>query len=64
MGDVKFPVYVPDGYVFVLGDNRNDSLDSRYMQIGDGGLVDIRYILGHAVLRVFPFSSFGRLDNK
>lgn len=64
MGDVKFPVYVPDGYVFVLGDNRNDSLDSRYTQIGDGGLVDIRYILGHAVLRVFPFSSFGRLDNK
>ena len=63
-GDVKFPVYVPDGYVFVLGDNRNDSLDSRYTQIGDGGLVDIRYILGHAVLRVFPFSSFGRLDNK
>lgn len=63
-GDVKFPVYVPDGYIFVLGDNRNDSLDSRYTQIGDGGLVDTRYVLGHAVLRVFPFSSFGRLDNK
>ena len=62
--DVEFPIYVPEGYIFVLGDNRNDSMDSRDSRIGDGGLVDTRYVLGHAVLRVFPFSSFGRLDNK
>lgn len=62
--DVEFPIYVPEGYIFVLGDNRNDSMDSRDSRIGEGGLVDTRYVLGHAVLRVFPFSSFGRLDNK
>ena len=60
--EVEFPLYVPEGYIFVLGDNRNDSLDSRSTRIGEGGLVDTRYVLGHAVLRIFPFDSIGWLD--
>lgn len=62
--DVEFPLYVPEGYIFVLGDNRAESLDSRFSQIGENGLVDTRYVLGHAIFRIFPFNKIGRLDNK
>jgi signal peptidase I len=47
---------VPDGHVFVMGDNRNGSHDSRS---GDIGFVDERSILGRVILRVWPFSQFG-----
>ena len=50
------PVIVPEGCVFVMGDNRNNSRDSRDPLVG---MVDTRYILGRLVIRVFPFGSFG-----
>lgn len=62
--DVDFPLYVPKGYIFVLGDNRGASLDSRTSSIGENGLIDTRYVLGHAVYRIFPFDRIGGLTDK
>ena len=47
---------VPKGCVFVLGDNRNSSTDSRYGVIG---FVDQRRILGKVILRIAPLEKFG-----
>mgnify|MGYP001141412058 FL=1 len=62
--DIQFPVTVDEGCVFVLGDNRPVSLDSRSSQIGEYGMIDTRYILGHAVFRVFPFNKIGKIDER
>lgn len=56
MFDMEFPQTVPEGSIFVMGDNRNDSVDSRYSAIG---MVDTRYILGKAYVRALPFTKFG-----
>ena len=56
---VKFPFTVSDDCVFVMGDNRPQSKDSRSSELGE---VPIKAILGKCQFRLFPFSSFGRLE--
>lgn len=54
--DITFPQTVPQGHVFLMGDNRNHSLDSRESSVG---MVDERYLLGKVVLRVSPITKIG-----
>ena len=51
-------VTVPEGALFCLGDNRQNSADSRDSRIG---FVDMSTVKGKAVFRLFPFSSIGGL---
>ena len=51
---LEFPITVPEGCIFILGDNRNDSMDSRYPDLGP---VDVRDVVGKAVLLVLPGES-------
>lgn len=55
---VSLPLTVSKGKVFVMGDNRNESSDSREVGIGE---IDTRYILGKAIFRILPFDSFGTI---
>ncbi len=52
--DGVYEYKVPDGKIFVMGDNRNNSTDSRRL-----GFIDNDMVLGKVVLRLFPFGSFG-----
>lgn len=55
------PIYLGADEYFVLGDNRNNSEDSRFSNVG---VVDMEDIIGRAILRIYPFNAFGSIDKE
>ncbi len=53
--DIAFPITVPEGCYFVMGDNRNNSIDSRSNIVG---FIKYGYILGTAEAKIYPFGDF------
>ena len=57
-GNNEIPDVIPEGKLFVMGDNRQVSLDSRSTEIG---LIDVKDVIGKAQVVAFPFNHFGYL---
>ena len=49
-------IKVPEGKIFAMGDNRDNSMDSRMSEVG---LVDEKDVVGKVIVRLFPFDSIG-----
>lgn len=59
IGDAEFPIEVAEGTVFVMGDNRPISKDSRFTEVG---LIENENIIGKVQFRIYPFDEFGKVE--
>ena len=60
---VTFSVLVPEGNVFVMGDNRGNSEDSRFHLDKNNGMVPLEEIIGRVAMRIWPIGRIGGIEN-
>lgn len=59
ISDLEYPYQVPEGTYFLMGDERETSVDSRHSSVG---CISAEQIVGKITFRVWPFDVFGRVD--
>lgn len=57
--NIDMPYQVPDGTIFVLGDHRETSIDSRNTSVG---CISVEEVVGKIIFRIWPLNSFGPID--
>jgi signal peptidase I len=56
ISDGVYEYKVPENSIFIMGDNRNNSTDSRTI-----GFISKDDVMGHVIFRLYPFKKFGRI---
>lgn len=60
---INFKVLVPENHIFVMGDNRSNSEDSRYHLDLNNGMVPLEEVIGRVVVRIWPIDRIGGIEN-